>query len=127
MASLDKVFGLASLNRKLAAMPVVAGKRLRAGLEKSAEELVAAQKALAERNRNTGRTVDSIKWRVGEHQLQIRVFSDFFAARWEEFGTVKTPAIPFFFPAYRILRKKIKSRARSSVTAAVKEVSRGGT
>lgn len=126
MAGFGKMVGLARLKRRLAAMPVKARQKMRDALVASAEELVRSQKALAERNRHSGDTIDSIQFKTGDHDLQIKVFSDFFASRWEEFGTVKTPAIPFFFPPYRILRKKIKSRARSAVRAAVKEAASVG-
>lgn len=123
--AVSKVVGLANLNRKIAAMPGAARAAIYRSLDKSADELLRSQKALAERNRSSGKTIESLDKKLGDHPLQIKVFTDHFAARWEEFGTVKTPPIPFFFPAYRILRKKIKSRTRSSISKAVREVARG--
>lgn len=118
--------GLARLNKKLGRMPVRAKQLMRAGLDKSADELLSAQKSLAERHRASGRTVESLQKKQGDHELQVKVFSDHFAARWEEHGTVKTPPIPFFFAPYRILRKKFKTRLRSATSKAVREVANGG-
>jgi HK97 gp10 family phage protein len=118
--------GLASLKNKLARMPAKAKQRMREALDKNADELISAQRSLAERHRASGRTIKSLQKKQGDHELQVKVFSDFFAARWEEFGTVKTPAIPFFFPPYRILKKRFKSRVRTATSKAVKEVANGG-
>lgn len=41
-----------------------------------------------------------------------------------EFGTVNRPATPHLFPAYRLLRKKIKSRIRRAMNKAVKDALR---
>lgn len=112
--------GIERLNRKLSRLPDATKKLMRDALEKNAKELVEAQKALAAPHRRSGRTIESIQIGPGEHELQVKVFSDDFAARWEEFGTVKTAAIPFFFPPYRLLRKKFVSRTRSGISKAVK-------
>lgn len=71
-----------------------------------------------------------------------------FYARWVEFGTRAgsigerivdpsgrsrkqarthpgTPAQPFFYPAYRALRKRVASRIKSAVKAAIKKVASG--
>jgi HK97 gp10 family phage protein len=43
-------------------------------------------------------------------------------ARWIEFGTQKMAAQPFFFVAYRALRKRSKSRIKRSQRKAAKKV-----
>jgi HK97 gp10 family phage protein len=41
-------------------------------------------------------------------------------ARADEFGTHKMPAKPFFFPTYRLRKKKIISAMKSKITKAIK-------
>jgi HK97 gp10 family phage protein len=43
-----------------------------------------------------------------------------FYARWVEFGTVKTAAEAFFFPAYRASRKQIRAAVRKAIRIAVR-------
>lgn len=43
-----------------------------------------------------------------------------FYARWVEFGTPTTPKQPYFFPAYRLARRGIKSRLSRAMTRAIK-------
>jgi HK97 gp10 family phage protein len=122
------VQGLDRLRAKLRAMPEKARTRMREALVKSAGELVSAQKSLAERSRHTGTVIDSIHARDGAHDLSQEVVAGegkAFYARFLEFGTVKAPAQPFFFPAYRLLRKKFKTRIRSATSKAVKEAAGG--
>ena len=37
-----------------------------------------------------------------------------------EYGTANTPAQPFFWPAYRLLRKRIQNRLKRAISKAVK-------
>jgi len=76
-------------------------------------------------------------------KLQITVFAgggDAFYARFVEFGTSPhlnaglfagsqhpgTAAQPFFYPAYRALRKRAKGRVTRSITRSAKKVAAGG-
>lgn len=79
---------------------------------------------------------------AGAGNLRIVVFAGddrAFYARWIEFGTAPhaqggshkgtrhpgTAARPFFFPAYRTVRKKVKSRVGRAVTKSAKQVAAG--
>lgn len=42
-------------------------------------------------------------------------------ARADEFGTVNMPAKPFFFPTYRLRKKKIVSAMKRKITASIKK------
>ncbi|MET4197288.1 HK97 gp10 family phage protein [Bradyrhizobium sp. LA8.1] len=42
-------------------------------------------------------------------------------ARGDEFGTVKMTAKPFFFPTYRLLKKKMISTMKRRITASIKK------
>lgn len=44
-----------------------------------------------------------------------------FYARWVEFGTPATRKQPFFFPAYRLLRRKLKGSLARAMTRAIKK------
>lgn len=44
----------------------------------------------------------------------------------QEFGTREMPANPFFFPGYRLGKKRAKSRISRAITAAAKKVAAGG-
>lgn len=42
-------------------------------------------------------------------------------ARADEFGTVNMPAQPFFFPTYRLMKKKVISTMKRKITASIKK------
>ena len=42
-------------------------------------------------------------------------------ARSVEFGTVKTPAKPFFFPTYRLMKKKMRGAMSRKITKRIKQ------
>jgi HK97 gp10 family phage protein len=44
-------------------------------------------------------------------------------ARAVEFGTEKTPAQPFFFPTYRLMKKKMRSAMSRKITKRIKQYS----
>ena len=83
-----------------------------------------------------GKLRDSIKVVVPPDQFNPKVRveaggSEAYYARWVEFGTAArgehpgTPAQPYLFPAYRLMRKKIKGRFSRAMTKAAKEVASG--
>lgn len=61
----------------------------------------------------------SIKWQA-ETELKRKVSTDDYKARWNEFGTTKMAASPFFFPAYRLKRKKLAGRIKRAIGKAVR-------
>lgn len=129
------------LAKKLAALPNVVKDEIRRALQASAEEVVALAKSLVPRDQ--GDLYDSIDWKwgagtpVGTVALARRQLGDLsvtvfagddkaFYARFVEFGTVKMKAEPFFFPAYRAVRKRAKSRISRATTKAAKKVATNG-
>lgn len=46
---------------------------------------------------------------------------DAFYVRFVEFGTPETPKQPFFFPAYRLVRRKIRGMLSRAMTKAIKK------
>lgn len=122
-----KTQGLEKLHAKLAALPAVAKAEMKAALDQSADELIAMQQRLVAVDE--GDVKDSIEKKEGRHELAVIVQAGGPKAphaRWLEFGTTKMRARPYFFPAYRSLRKRIKSRAtRASKKAATKVAGNG--
>lgn len=128
------VQGLDKLNRKLkVTIPAKVEAATRKAMEKGAQELVDMMKRFAPVD--SGDLRDSIAWRWGEapkgavvlaqsksdsRGLRISVYATDFKARWLEFGTVKMRAHPFFFPSYRSLRKRIKSRITREMRKAIR-------
>lgn len=143
------VKGVAALTRKLTVtMPAKVEARARAAMEKGADELVAMMKRLAP----FPDIANSIGWTWGDapkgavvlaqsksesRGLKITVYATDWRARWFEFGTAervqkttgrstgRIVAHQFFFPSYRALRKRIKSRVTREMKRCIREV--GGT
>lgn len=113
--------GLERLKRRLARLPARMRTEVKAALETSADELVEFQKRLVPVE--SGALRDSIVKRDGRHELSVEVSAgnnDAFYAPFVEFGTVDTPASPFFFPPYRALRRRIRGRTSRAVRKAVR-------
>jgi HK97 gp10 family phage protein len=136
------VLGLASFNRKMnVAIPAKVREATRKAMEQGANEMVAFAKALCPVDQGDLR--DSIGWtwgdapkgsislggvarrKDGDEVITIYAGDDrAFYARWQEFGTQKHSASPFFYPAYRTLKKRIKSRVTRNMKKAIKEAVR---
>ena len=131
------VEGVAQFRRKLTVtLPKRVEAATRAAMEKGAEELVAMMKRLAPID--SGDLQMSISWTWGEapegaaviaesapdsRGLKITVYAgsrEAFYARWQEFGTKDMPANPFFFPSWRALRKRIRSRIMRDMKKAIR-------
>lgn len=115
------------LRRRLKAIPVEARKALKAQNAQNAADLVDTMKGFAPVQ--DGALVSSIKHQDVSASTRIsqRVSAgarDAPYASWVEFGTSKSAAHPFFWPAYRLMRRRMKSRmnraAKKAVQGAVK-------
>lgn len=125
--------GLADFKRRLAAIPKAIKLAVEPALDASADEMVTAQRSLAPRD--DGDLINSIKWRRdGELRREITaggptttrpvrkgLDADYDYALAMEFGTREIPAHSFFWPGYRLTRKKTRARIRRAVTKAVKD------
>lgn len=131
------VQGIAALNKKLTiTIPAKVEAATRNAMEKGAQELVEMMKRLAPVR--SGDLRDSIGWNwnaapegsvvIAESSpdsrgLKIVVYAGdevAFYARFIEFGTKSAPAHPYFFPAYRAMRKRIKSRITREMKKAIR-------
>lgn len=132
--------GLAKLQRRLNNLPAKAETSIREALAKSADEIVSSMKLLAPVE--TGELRNSIGWTFGPPSkgsavtviisagnASTMVYNKrgvpFQKARLQEFGTVDMPANPFFFPAYRLGRKRATSRTKRAIRKAVKDSANG--
>lgn len=99
--------------------------RLDVALEKNANEMVGSAKALAEANKLTGALIDSISVeKKGQADYVISATDD--AAAPNEWGTRKMDAQPFFYPAYRLGKKRARGRIARAIKAGIKDAGLDG-
>lgn len=133
------VEGLDKLNRRWAAIPAAVRANVRYEMEEMAEKIVADMYRLAPHL--TGDLAGSIQWTWGEAPegsmtigkvggaeygaMRITIYAgggDEFYARFQEFGTVNMPANPFFFPVWRLNKRRVRSAVSRAVSKAIKQV-----
>lgn len=130
---------LMRLQKRLEAIPKAVVAAVRPALEKSGAELVGAMKQLAETSRDTGDLIDSIEMTTagrstppysqpGGSQVvppnAVMVTAGNEDVRYPhlvEYGSTKAHAQPFFWPAYRLLKRRMTNRIKRSVSKAVRE------
>jgi HK97 gp10 family phage protein len=131
------VDGLREFERKFAQIPELVRAQVRAELEEIAEQVVAQMYAQAPHS--TGDLAGSIQWTWGDApagaltigtvggrefgSMRITIFAgggDQFYARFQEFGTVNMPASPFFFPVWRVNRRRVRGRITRAIKKAVR-------
>lgn len=133
------VKGLDSLNRKLAKLPQVSKDRIREALAQSAREITNLMENLAPED--SGLLKGSIGWTWGapprgavtlgtveRGDLTLTIYAgdeDAYYIRFLEFGTLKMAAQPFFYPAFRALRRRAKTRIARQVSRGLKQVANG--
>lgn len=124
------------LARRLAAVPKAVKKAVEPALRQSGDELVTSMRALAPVD--TGDLRDSIKYTMpgnstppysqpggstvaGENQVLVTAGnSDVRYPHLVEYGTAEAAAQPFFWPAYRLKKKRLASRIKRAIGKAVK-------
>ncbi|MBO0140219.1 HK97 gp10 family phage protein [Agrobacterium sp. Ap1] len=130
-------YDTADFKRRLRKLPKVMRRELSAALEKDADEWVKVSKMLAPRDPEDGtpladsilrhgtETGGQVVRAGGETTTKPSAGGPFDYAVGQEFGTQNGPRQPFFWPAYRLLRKKFTSRRRRALSKAIKEISDG--
>ena len=132
------VQGLDRLRARWSAIPDRAVKNVSAAMEKVAGEIVADMERLAPQG-ETRKLLGSIGWTWGEApagtmtigsvggkeygSLRITFYAgggEAFYARFQEHGTVKMPANPFFFPVWRVWKKRVRARMAAAFRKALK-------
>lgn len=143
--------GLTNLNRKFAQLPIAQKRHIHNALLKNAQELTSLQRRLVpiRKSGRGGGLRRSIKHRFLD-PLKMEISAGdkkkggVFYVRFVEFGTrpgkrgrrltiggrkrqqyrnhLGTKAQPFFYPAYRSLRRRLRSRLTRATTKAAREV-----
>ena len=136
---MTKIKGLDALKRKLEALPKATRAEVRGVLEQSATEMVMLAKSLAPVDDGTLQM--SIHQRPGRHDLAVEVAAGGEATTREvrsgsgvdydyslamEFGTSEVAERPFFWPAYRAIKKRAKGRATRAIRKAARAAAAGG-
>jgi len=149
-----KVSGQARLDQKLREMPEAVREAMSKAIAEGMEDLNDYQRRLAHRVWRTGELERSIGWgwvtpgqegleglkkfraanlgAKGALQLAAKAYAgrtpsgEAYWAKWVEFGTRKMPPRPFFFPAYRIKKKQIKSKISLASRRAIKAIAKAG-
>ena len=108
--------------KKLRAVPVAARKAMRQQLRANAVELVATMKGFAPVE--DGDLRESIDWHDTSDASRISVkvtagSRKAFYGVWVEFGHGNAAPRPFFWPAYRLKRRRFKSRISRAVKKAI--------
>lgn len=129
--------GLDKLNRRLKAIPKAVREAVQPALKLSADEMAAAMRSLAPVD--TGALKESITVTtagnttpaysqpggakvVPENAAVITVGnSDVRYPHLVEYGTAESPAHPYFWPAFRLYRKRATNRLKRAIAKAVKE------
>lgn len=132
------VEGLDKFNRRWKAIPRNAKINVRAALEDMANDLV--EEMWSRAPYDDGTLQASIGWTWGDApagtltigsvggreygSMRITIYAgggDAFYARFQEFGTVKQVANPFFFPVWRANRKRVRGRISRAISKAIKQ------
>ncbi|MBF9042955.1 HK97 gp10 family phage protein [Rhodobacterales bacterium HKCCE4037] len=132
------VQGLAEFERRFAAIPVRVREAVRDAMEKGAIDCVAEMRRAAPFKDGDLRA--SINWSWGEApagamvigkvagneygSMRITIFAgggDAFYARFQEFGTTDMRANPFFYPVWRVWRRRIRARITRAMRKAIRE------
>lgn len=140
-----RIQGVDRLKRKLRALPNAAREEIAKAMEQSANEIVSLMKSLVPVD--TGDAQMSISWTWGDApkgsmvlgqvrqggkgagNLVITIFAgggEAFYARFLEFGTKNMPARPFFYSAWRALRRRVRGRTTRAINKSAKRIAAGG-
>jgi HK97 gp10 family phage protein len=127
-----------ALRKRLNAIPPAVREAAMAALLKSSDELVNAQKALVPVKSGTLR--DSIRAEPHPDELKVIVKAggptttkparsgqgSYDYSHAQEWGTADEAAQPFFYPAWRLLRKRFRNRTKRAVSKAIKDAFNSG-
>lgn len=132
------VQGLDKFNARWKKIPKAARINVRAAMEEAATDIV--EEMWSRAPYEEGVLAASIGWTWGDAPkgtltigtvggreygaMRITIYAggdDAFYARFLEFGTVKMPAHPFFYPVWRARRKRARGRISRAMSKAIRE------
>ena len=135
---MTKILNFARLDRKLKRLPDTTRSHIKAQMGTVADEVVRMMKSLAPKD--SGALAASIGWTWGKApkgagivasvksslggDLTITIYAgdaEAYYARWQEFGTVDTPAHPYFYVSWRANKKTAVRQVRKAVRDAAKK------
>lgn len=126
--------GLSRFQARMRAIPQAVREAVQPALDKGASELVASMRQIAPNE--DGDLQASIRKEDGDHELSVKVAAggakttkpvrsgadtSYDYALGQEYGTKKMPANPFFWPAFRLNRKRLANRIKRAIGKAVKD------
>lgn len=124
---------------QIAANPEPVRREVRKAMEKAAEDITDQMRRIVPKD--SGRTYRSIGWTWGaapkgamavgsvggDGENIITIYAggdsggeDAFYARFQEFGTVKMRANPFFYPTWRLKKRGVKAKLAAAVRRGLK-------
>ena len=125
---------LRRFQERMRRIPLEVRRAVLPALVKGAEEIAADARRLAPED--DGDLVRSIRVEPGPNELSVVVRAggelttkpvrdgadaSYDYAMAQEFGTAKMPANPFFWPAYRLNKKRVRARIARAIRKAIKE------
>ncbi|MEZ2406930.1 HK97-gp10 family putative phage morphogenesis protein [Bosea sp. RCC_152_1] len=131
--------GLADLKRRIDAVIANVRSTVDPALKRSADEIADVQRSLAERSRDSGALIESIAVTMGpgqtppysqpggshtvpEHSVAITAGnSEVRYPHLVEYGAAHAAAQPFFWPGFRLMRRRAQERIKRSVSKAVRD------
>ncbi|MCO5156111.1 MAG: HK97 gp10 family phage protein [Aquamicrobium sp.] len=116
-----RVKGVKGLGRAFRNATGMVSEKIDKAVEKNATEMVGTAKALVPEN--TGALKESIGKEKVTNGWKVEATDE--AAPYVEFGTRKMDPQPFFFPAYRLNKKRFNGRVKRAAKAAIKEAGIG--
>lgn len=135
---MSKHWDSTEFKRRLARLPAVMRREASAALAQNAEEWVSTARRMApddpETHGNDLRssirsyptdTGGQVVRAGGETTTRTSAAGPFDYATAMEFGTVNHPSRPFFWPSYRLLKKRFRSRQARALSKAAKDFNDG--
>jgi HK97 gp10 family phage protein len=134
---MGKGYSIDEFRRRLARVPKAVRREVNTALEKNADEWVKMARRMAPKDPKDGTPLhDSIRHYQsdtggqivragGETTTKPSAGGPYDYAIGQEFGTQDMPASPFFWPSYRLLKKRFNSRRKRALNKAFKDFNNG--
>lgn len=121
---MTQVQGLDAALRRMRAIPDKVRQAAAMEMERTATEVVDKMKSIAPLD--DGDLINSIHWRWSDRERLMMVImaggGGVFYVRYQEFGTADMPANPFFYPVWRLYRRRWRVRITRAIRRALQKV-----